>query len=84
MGNLQPLSLDDSRLVFEREVLQKLQCAGPRAQSEALFHRLAAMPAVLTTLELAGGIPAVITEAAKVCRLDAFTCISNILPQSAA
>ncbi|CAL8464615.1 g4150 [Coccomyxa elongata] len=65
-----PLSLDDSRLVFEREVLQKLQWAGPRAQSEAFFHRLAAMPAVLATLDLAGGIPAVITEAAKTLAVD--------------
>ncbi|BDA49505.1 probable histone H3.2 at C-terminar half [Coccomyxa sp. Obi] len=73
-GYLQPLSLDDSRLVFEREMLQKLQWAGPRAHSEAFFYRLAAMPHVLATLELAGGIPAVVTEAATTLAVDKDLC----------
>ena len=81
---LEPLSFADSRLVFERQALQKLRWAGPRERSEEFFHRLAETDQVLFTLKLAAGIPALITTAAAVCHLNAVACMSNHLLQFSA
>ena len=81
---LQPLCFADSCKLFEHEVLRQPGWADCHASQLAFFRRLTAKPHVLATLELAGGIAALVAAAAMVCHLDAVESMPSCLCQSAA